>query len=186
MACLPKMNEQGLHDMKKICIYTTLILISHNVTLLAQSADDTLVTNFAIQSVLSTFSYDSQSYKKQIANLKNKFTQQGWRNFSSALSKSGNVDAVIKNSMVVSAYKNGDVSIESYAQNEEFENWVVKVPTMVTYSNEYVAIDQPLVSYISIDKNNNTLRIANINSEMAAPSTTQNNLPKKRPNCHNE
>lgn len=171
--------------MKKVWIYITFATLTINTVVLAQSNDDKRVTNFAIQSVLSTFSYDSLSYEKQMADLQDIFTKEGWKNFSSALNKSGNIDAVKKNNMVVSAYKNGKASIESYTQNKQSESWVVKVPAMVTYSNEYIAIDQPMTSYISIDKNNNILRIANINSEVTAPSNTKTNLPQKRANCHN-
>lgn len=171
--------------MKKFLIYTVLASVCINSAVLAQTSDDKYITNFAIQSVLSTFTYDSLSYEKQIADLQKTFTTEGWKNFSSALNQSGNIEIVKENNMVVSAYKNGDATIESYTQNKASENWVVKVPSMVTYSNEYVAIDQPMTSYISIDKSDDALRIANINSEVTAPSSTKTNLPQKRANCHN-
>lgn len=165
-------------------VLTTAVLLS--LTVIANALPDKALITWSTNAALSTFNYDALSYKTQLDNLQPIFTKKGWDNFNTALMQSGNLKTVIDNKLVASAYKNGDARIISFKQADNTPSWVIKIPTVVTYSSEYIAIDQSLETFVSIiQTSTGDLRIDNINSTLAAPRHSTSNLPKPRPGCKN-
>ena len=144
---------------------------------------DEEVLAWASQVAVESYSYDGISYEKQFAKLKTKFTESGWKNFKDALDKSGNLDAVINNEVVVSAYRNNPAEIESYSNDNSTSIWVVKVPTQVTYINGRLKIEQDMDTYVTIGIDSSNFRIQNINSSLVAPTRSADAKPVPRPNC---
>lgn len=156
------------------------------LTVIANALPDKALITWSTNAALSTFNYDALSYQTQLENLQPIFTKQGWDNFNTALTQSGNLQTVIDNKLVVSAYKKGESSIISFKKANNTPSWVVKIPTIVSYSSEYIAIDQSLETFVSVIQTpTGDLRIDNINSTLVAPSHSASNLPKPRPGCKN-
>lgn len=150
-------------------------------------ADTTLnesVIHHATQSTLATYNYDALSFDKQLADMKIYFTDTGWKNFQKALQKSGNLTRVKENQMVVSAYKSQPATIESFSKNHDVNTWVVRVPTAVTYSNQYHKVEQQIDAYVTIvELSHKRMRVTNINSVLTAPERNASALPVPRKNC---
>ena len=157
---------------------TTFANISQDVNSNAE------VLAWASEAAIASYTYNALSYTKQFENLKAKFTNEGWNNFEEALKKSGNLNEVINNGVVVSAFRSNPAEIESYSEKNSISTWVVKVPTQVTYENGYVKIEQDMETYLTISSNNDgKLLIQNINSSLVSPTRSANAIPKPRPNC---
>jgi len=166
-------------------IRTVIIIFSASISLANNStANDDQVINWATNSVISTYSYNALSYEKQMTDLSSLFTTKGWENFEDALKKSGNLESVKKNQLVVTAYKKGQAKIISFSKDKKNDTWVVKVPLSVTYINEYIKVDQQVESYVTItSKNDKSMLIANINSSLTEPTKTMQSIPEPRANC---
>lgn len=163
-----------------------LILITIGAIALASQKNhvtDEEVLAWASQAAVESYSYDAISYKSQFSKLKTKFTENGWNNFKDALDKSGNLDAVINNEVVVSAYRNNPAEIESYSNDNNTSTWVVKVPTQVTYINGHVKLEQDMDTYVTIGMKDNSFLIHNLNSSLVAPTRSAEAKPVPRPNC---
>ena len=147
--------------------------------------NDEEVLQWATSSVISTYSYNALSYEKQMDSLKNIFTTKGWSNFEEALKKSGNLESVKKNQLVVTAYKTASAKIISFSKKNKQDTWVVKVPANVTYRNEYIKVEQQIESYVTITKElDKNMLIANINSSLTSPAKSVQAIPQPRANCN--
>lgn len=159
-----------------LCCYTSIV-----------RADNTLnetVIHQATQSALATYNYDALSYDTQLAHMKSYFTKKGWNNFMQAMEESGNLILVQENQMVVSAYKSQPAVIESYSKEQGLNTWVVRVPTLVTYSNQYHKVEQQLDAYVTVvEQPNQNMKVANINSVLTAPEINASAIPVPRHNC---
>ena len=162
----------------------TLILCGFIASALADSALNDSVIQQATQSALATYNYDALSADKQIAHMKTYFTDDGWNNFQKAMEQSGNLLLVKENQMVVSAYKTQPATIESYSKSKGINTWIVRVPAMVTYSNQYHKVEQQLDAYVTmVELSNNNIKVANINSVLTAPEQNASALPVPRKDC---
>lgn len=165
-------------------IYIAMIAGTTFANISQDNISNAEVLAWASEVAVSSYTYNALSYTKQFANLKTKFTNDGWNNFEDALKKSGNLNEVINNGVVVSAYRSSPAEIESYSEKNSISTWVVKVPTQVTYETGYVKIEQDMDTYLTISQNNDgKLLIQNINSSLISPTRTANAIPKPRPNC---
>ncbi|MEE3003585.1 MAG: DotI/IcmL family type IV secretion protein [Pseudomonadota bacterium] len=172
-----------LNRLKSISI-TLLLTIFFTAPTMADLTEDKDVINWATTAALAAFSYDALSYQTQFAKLKEKFTDKGWQSFETAIKNSGNLDTVKENKVVVSSYRAAEAKIESFTQEQNTSIWVVKVPTKVTYSNQYLQVEQDIDTYLTIAQSKDkSLKITNINSSLTAPTKTVQATPKPRANC---
>ena len=163
---------------------TCLFSIVCVTQVMADLIEDKDVLNWATSAALSAFSYDALSYQSQFDKLKEKFTTKGWQSFETAMNNSGNLNTVKENKVVVSSYRTAEAKIESFTQEQSTSIWVVKVPTKVTYSNQYLQVEQDIDTYLTIAQSKDkTLKITNISSSLTAPTKTVQATPKPRANC---
>jgi hypothetical protein len=165
-----------------LTIISSNFIFASDVT--SKTTDEEVIA-WATETAIAAYNYDALSYKKKFTSLKNKFTKSGWDSFETALKDSGNLETVIKNNVVVSAYRNNPAKIESFTKNTKSITWVVKVPTQVTYVNESITMKQNMETYLTIDmtSSNNIMLVQNINSTLVEPTVTAKSEPVPRPNC---
>lgn len=105
-----------------------------------ENIPDTTISQWASQATQQAFDYDAMNVDKKMEELKSCFTTSGWKGFSEALKKSGNVKAIKEQKLAVSSQVSGDVKVEPSKKNQ----WKVKVPLQVVYQNNEDKLTQVL------------------------------------------
>jgi Type-IV b secretion system, inner-membrane complex component len=100
-----------------------------------------IVLKWAAKAAEQSFNYDYNSLDKQLADLKACYTDQGWQGFKEALQKSGNLDAIKSQQLIVNATVKGQGKIVEIKENQ----WKVTLPMQVTYQNNQEKLTQPLM-----------------------------------------
>lgn len=102
--------------------------------------EDSLVSKWAGNAAEQAFDLDYKTIDDQLVRLKSCFTDQGWQSFNDALQKSGNLNAIKSEKLMVSSMVEGDPIISMIKENQ----WKVSLPLQVVYQNEKEKLNQPL------------------------------------------
>lgn len=90
---------------------------------------------WANEAATACFTYDFVNYRQALNNASQYFTPDGWRDFASALGSSTNLNAVIKEKLVVSAVATGaPVPLQQGLLNGLYA-WRVSMPMVITYQS---------------------------------------------------
>lgn len=100
-----------------------------------------LVLRWAEKAAVQSFNFDYNALSSQLVSLKGCYTDQGWQGFNDALQKSGNLDTIKSQQLMVSSSLNGTSQITEIKENQ----WKVNVPIQVTYENGKEKITQQLI-----------------------------------------
>lgn len=103
--------------------------------------EDELVTNWASKAVLQSFNFSSATIDNQLESLKACFTETGWKGFTDALQKSGNINSIKTQKLNVSSQAEGTSNIEDIKDKNQ---WRVNLPIQVTYQNDKEKVIQHL------------------------------------------
>ena len=150
-------------------------------TTLAKSAgpvDIALIEKWARQATVQSFTFDHTDIDSELNTLKTCYTEQGWQGFTDALNKSGNLNAIKSNQLVVSSQISGHAIATSLKDNQ----WKVTLPLDVVYQNKDNKIEQALsVDLIISPKPSGNLGIVQLiaipakkDTNSAAQSTNEN------------
>ncbi len=107
------------------------------------------VLQWADYAVTHTFTYDYENYNEQFTKVKPCFTNTGWKSFSDAIKASGNLEALTKQELVVSAKVKGTSKVVAQFGGKQTPFWLVRVPITITYQNE----DNQKTEDINVDLN---------------------------------
>lgn len=139
-----------------------------------------LVKTFAEKTAIQTFSYDYKHSASQQEELESCYTPAGWRSFSDALKKSGNLRAAIDEKLFVSAKVNGEVKLID--SNKFAPNWKILVPLVVRYENETHYFEQYLKVKLVIGIDNQHLGVEQIIASPALKPHPYENAPSEPAN----
>ncbi|MBA2709216.1 MAG: DotI/IcmL/TraM family protein [Tatlockia sp.] len=102
--------------------------------------EQSTVQKWAEKAAEQSFDLDYKTIDKQIAKLKACYTDQGWQGFNDALEKSGNLNAIRSQQLVVSPMINGESKVTEIKDNQ----WKITIPLQVIYQNDKEKLTQPL------------------------------------------
>jgi hypothetical protein len=110
--------------------------------------EQTVISQWAEKAALQSFDFDNATIDKQLAALKSCFTDQGWQSFNDALQKSGNLNAIKSQKLMVSSMLNGKSTSSEMKENQ----WKVSVPLQVVYQNDKEKLTQSLTVDIVVGR----------------------------------
>lgn len=117
-----------------------LINCQHHIPPEISVVDESVVTTWAKNAAQQSFDFDHAAFEKQLETLKACYTEQGWLGFNDALKKSGNIDAIKTQQLVVSSQVDGELKVSTIKENQ----WKVTVPLRVVYQNDKQKLTQQL------------------------------------------
>lgn len=94
--------------------------------------DEQLVVTWAQNAAIQSFDFNSASLEAQLDKLKSCYTEKGWENFRGALDKSGNIEAIKSQNLVMSSKVNGQTKLIGSRNNL----WDIELPLKVVYRNK--------------------------------------------------
>jgi intracellular multiplication protein IcmL len=89
---------------------------------------------WAKEAALASFDYNYRNYKESLRDTSQFYTKKGWRDFSDALSSSGNLQAVINNKLSVSASALQPPTIITEGVVDGVYTWNIEVPLLIEYA----------------------------------------------------
>ncbi|WP_298627163.1 DotI/IcmL/TraM family protein [uncultured Legionella sp.] len=110
--------------------------------------DQSLVLTWSEKAVTQAFDFEPASLDAQLQKLQSCFTEPGWTGFSSALQKSGNIEAIKTQNLTVSSQLDGQAQITEATPNE----WKVTLPLQVVYQNDKEKVTQLLNVNVTIGR----------------------------------
>ncbi|WED43658.1 DotI/IcmL family type IV secretion protein [Legionella cardiaca] len=110
--------------------------------------DPSLVMKWSEKATAQSFDFDYTTMDSQLAALKACYTDLGWQGFNDALQKSGNLNAIKTQRLMVSSMVDGAGQITEIKDNQ----WKVSLPLQVVYQNEKEKLTQPLTINLIIGR----------------------------------
>lgn len=132
----PKQNEAPLDSQ-------LVLSCTYHIPDGTKTIDDSMVLKWSEKAVQQAFQFEYNVIDNQIGALRACFTDQGWKGFEDALSKSGNVDAIKSQQLIVSSIIDGETTITPAKENQ----WKVNLPLQVVYQNG----QQKLTQLLNVD-----------------------------------
>lgn len=113
-----------------------------------KTVDQALVLNWAQNAVMQAFSFAPTTLDAQMEKLQACFTEQGWTGFSTALQKSGNLQAIKSQQLNVTAQIGGMTLVNEAKDNQ----WKLTVPIIVIYQNDKEKVSQLLSVDVTVNR----------------------------------
>ncbi|MDP3269852.1 MAG: DotI/IcmL family type IV secretion protein [Legionella sp.] len=113
-----------------------------------KTIDNSLILSWSEKAATQAFDFEPNSLDGQMQKLQSCFTEQGWTSFSTALEKSGNLDAIKSQKLTVSSILDGTAQITEATNNQ----WKVTLPLQVVYQNDKEKVTQLLNVYLTIGR----------------------------------
>lgn len=94
---------------------------------------------WATEAATSAYTFNFANYHTKLQEARESFTRQGYLYFLKALKDSGNLDAVIKNKLVVYAKPTGSATLLKNSSSDpnfhinDLYSWQVQIPMVLTY-----------------------------------------------------
>lgn len=121
-------------------ISSAVINCNYKIPADMKTIDEALIKQWAEKAAQQSFNFDYKTTDEQLAQLKICFTDQGWQSFNDALQKSGNMNAIKTQQLMVSSMVEGNTTTSVMKENQ----WKVSVPLQVVYQNSKEKITQRL------------------------------------------
>lgn len=119
-------------------------------------SDADVTDNFVLQwvsdAVRESFSLDFIHWRAQLQRASANFTVSGWHWFLNAFKQSGDLDTLVKLSMVSNAEVTGAPVILFKGVLDNRYVWKIEVPMMITYTNVNKTIRQPLKVTLIVER----------------------------------
>ncbi|MDI9818150.1 MULTISPECIES: DotI/IcmL/TraM family protein [unclassified Legionella] len=107
-----------------------------------------LVMKWAEKAATQSFDFDHNNIDTQLSALKTCYTEQGWQGFYDALQKSGNLNAIKSQHLMVSSMVSGQGQVTEAKDNQ----WKVTLPLQVVYQNNNEKLTQTLTVNLVIGR----------------------------------
>lgn len=111
------------------------------------------VNQWAADISRKAYSFDFVHWKSQLGDLSQFFTENGYKQFLSALKTSGNVEAVRAKRLVGAAIANPPVITAEGIVNGVYM-WKIEVPLQVSYTSAEETINQSLLISMTVERTN--------------------------------
>ncbi len=118
----------------------TLVDCNYHIPANQSVIDPAIITTWAEKAAVQSFNFTPASIQNQMDTLKPCYTEQGWRGFSDALQKSGNVESIKSQQLNVSSQLDGTSNINTVKDGQ----WKVTLPLLVVYQNDKEKVTQRL------------------------------------------
>ncbi|OGT32734.1 MAG: type IV secretion protein IcmL [Gammaproteobacteria bacterium RIFCSPHIGHO2_02_FULL_39_13] len=119
-------------------------------------SDPVVNNNYVLQwvsdAVQQAFGLDFIHWRQQLQQASNNFTPSGWYWFLQAFKKSGDLDTLVKLSMVSDAQITGAPVIQYQSVLDGVYVWKIQIPVMITYTNVNKTIHQPLSVTVIVER----------------------------------
>jgi len=142
---------------------------------------DSDVVSFTADAMLHIYSYDFANWRSIWGDNKRLFTSTGWDSWLAEFERTGTLDAVRKNRLVVSSSQKAAGVIKSKGLVNGAYTWQVSIPLLITYRGASSRSFQTLAAEITLVRVKNTevesgppIRIQNIRAEAMAADAAQN------------
>jgi hypothetical protein len=103
--------------------------------------EDATLLQWSEKAAKQSFDFKHDMIDKQLVDLKACFTEAGWKSFSDALQKSGNLAAIKSQKLNVNSTLAGNATVAKVKDNE----WKINVPLDVVYQNDKETLKQALI-----------------------------------------
>jgi len=113
-----------------------------------KTIDNSLILSWSEKAATQAFDFEPNALDGQMQKLQACFTEQGWTSFSTALEKSGNLDAIKSQKLTVSSILDGTAQITEATNNQ----WKVTLPLQVVYQNDKEKVTQLLNVYLTVGR----------------------------------
>ncbi|MDR3503160.1 MAG: DotI/IcmL family type IV secretion protein [Legionella sp.] len=127
---------------------SAVIDCNYKIPAQVKSVEQSVVLAWSEKAVIQSFSFDPNTLDAQMQKLQTCFTEQGWTGFSTALKKSGNIEAIKSQSLTVSSHVDGQGFITDAKDNQ----WKVTLPLVVIYQNEKEKVSQLLSVDLTVNR----------------------------------
>lgn len=117
------------------------------------------ILQWADTAAIAAYTYSYSNWRKQLQDLSEYFTPEGWRDFINALDSSNNLDAVKSKKLIVSANTTGPAVLVKEGLFNGRYAWKVQVPLLVSYQNSRQFTQQSILATLVI------VRIPTLTSE---------------------
>lgn len=107
-----------------------------------------LLFTWVKNATLQSFNFEAATLDKQMTDLKNCYTDQGWQGFNDALQKSGNLESIKTQQLSVTSQLDGEPALVETKNNQ----WKLSLPIQVTYQNSKDKITQNLNVALTIGR----------------------------------
>ncbi len=117
-----------------------IINCNYRIPAETKTVEQLTIKKWTEQAVEQSFSFDPTILDAQLLALKACYTDQGWDSFKDALTKSGNLEAIKAQKLMVSSMVTGDIKVNEIKENQ----WKVNLPMQVVYQNHSEKLTQLL------------------------------------------
>ena len=146
-----------------------VINCDYKIPATTKNIEQSLVLTWSEKAATQAFDFDPANLDTQMQKLKTCFTEQGWTGFSSALEKSGNLEAIKTQKLTVSSQLDGQAQVTEAKDNQ----WKITLPLQVVYQNDKEKVTQLLNVNLTVGRKvSGDLGIA----QMIATPRTNNTL----------
>ena len=108
------------------------------------------IRSWSVEAVVAAYSYNFVNFRQVFSENQKYFTTSGWDAFLKQLQSSGNLDAVQKRKLIVSAVPRGVPVIVNQGVLNGRYFWRVQVPILVTYQSQSETFHTDLLTTVTI------------------------------------
>ncbi|VEB36915.1 DotI/IcmL family type IV secretion protein [Legionella cherrii] len=105
--------------------------------------DEELVKKWAENAAIQSFDFNSDSIDTQLQKLKSCYTAKGWEHFKNALDKSGNIEAIKSQNLMMSSKVSGQTKLIATRNNQ----WNMELLLQVVYQNKQIKV----IKFLNVD-----------------------------------
>ncbi|MCW8397736.1 DotI/IcmL family type IV secretion protein [Legionella sp. PATHC038] len=105
--------------------------------------DEELVKKWAENATIQSFDFNSDSIDTQLQKLKSCYTAKGWEHFKNALDKSGNIEAIKSQKLIMSSKVSGQTKLIATRNNQ----WNMELLLQVVYQNKQIKV----IKFLNVD-----------------------------------
>ncbi|PJD94866.1 MAG: type IV secretion protein IcmL [Legionella sp.] len=113
-----------------------------------KTIDPALVQNWSEKATIQAFTFDPVNINGLMGQLQHCFTEQGWKGFNAALTKSGNLEAIQTHQLNVSSLIDGPIQLNDVKDNQ----WKLTLPVQVVYQNDKEKVTQLLTVQLTVGR----------------------------------
>ncbi|CAM2994026.1 IcmL-like protein [Legionella steigerwaltii] len=110
--------------------------------------DEGLAIKWAENAAIQSFDFNSASIDTQLEKLKSCYTAKGWEHFKNALDKSGNIEAIKSQNLIMSSKVSGQTKLVGIKKNQ----WNMELLLQVIYQNKQVKVIKFLNVNLSMER----------------------------------
>jgi hypothetical protein len=156
-----------------------VINCDYKIPATTKNIEQSLVLTWSEKAATQAFDFDPTNLDSQMQKLKTCFTEQGWTGFSSALEKSGNLEAIKTQKLTVSSQLDGQAQVTEAKDNQ----WKVTLPLQVVYQNDKEKVTQLLNVNLTVGRKiSGDLGIAQMIATPRTNNTSQQSNSTTTPN----